>query len=102
MMVSPLVTLYVLMATDARSGTAGGELVLANVGMAVIVSAAMIVPLLMTSCAIALTLYLRRDLRAVTKIWFNLDIGWAISMIAMGLEAFWMAPMMAAPICRTF
>lgn len=100
MMVSPLVTLYALMANNARLANVGAEPILANVGMAVVVSAAMIVPLLMTSGAIALALYLRRDLRAITKIWFNLDIGWAISMIAMGLMALWMSPMMVAPICR--
>lgn len=64
-----------------------------DVSIAMIVPVAMILPLLGTSCVVAFVLYQRRELKAVTRFWFNFDIGWAISMIIMGQMAWWMGKM---------
>lgn len=94
MMATSLITLIMFLPSNITASIAPDERVLIDVGMATVVPTAMILPLLVTSCLVALVLYRRRDLKAVTRLWFNFDIGWATSMIVMGLMGLWMSSMM--------
>jgi len=51
------------------------------------VSAAMALPQLVISLAIALAVYSRLGLKALTRYWINFDLGWAVLFIVMGTMA---------------
>lgn len=51
------------------------------------VSAAMAMPQLVISLSIALVVYLRLGLKALTRYWINFDAGWSVLFILMGLMA---------------
>lgn len=60
---------------------------------ALVVPAVMAAALLLTASVVAVLVYRRLGLRALTRFWINLDLGWAVVFIAMGI----MALMMSAP-----
>ena len=53
-------------------------------------AAAMAAALLFTASAMALLVYRRLGLGALTRYWINLDLGWAVVFIAMGVMALMM------------
>lgn len=88
MMLAPLATVLSLLAASGRTGTD------AYGAGAVAVVAAMALPLLLTASIIALAVYRRLGLGALTRIWFDLDRIWSIAFVAMGA----MAILMALPV----
>lgn len=90
MMLGPLFSLLMLLQVDGLGGAdwtqRAGPFALA----AVAVPAAMAAALLVTASIVALLVHRRFGLRALTRYWINLDIGWALVFIAMGVMAFMM------------
>ena len=60
---------------------------LSYIVLALEVSAAMALPQLLVSLIIALVVYSRLGLRALTRYWINFDLGWAFLFIVMGTMA---------------
>lgn len=84
MMLGPLATMLMLLQLDGLGGadwsTRAGWFAIA----AFAVAAGMAAALLLTASVMALLVYRRFGLRALTRYWINLDIGWAFVFIAMG------------------
>lgn len=58
---------------------------------AFVVPAVMAASLLLTASVVAVLVYRRYGLRALTRFWINLDLGWAMGFIAMGIMALMMS-----------
>lgn len=89
MMLAPLATVLSLL---AASGHTGADAYGAG-AMAVV--AAMALPFLLTASLIALIVYRRLGLGALTRIWLDLDRIWSIAFVAMGVMAILMIPAVA-------
>lgn len=92
MMLGPLVSLLMLLELAGfgqPAGTRWGWFTAA----AFVVPAVMAFALLLTASVVAVLVYRRFGLRALTRVWINLDFGWAILFVGMGV----MALMMSAP-----
>ena len=59
--------------------------------------AAMAAALLLTASAVAMVVYRRLGLAALTRLWINLDLGWAIGFLAMGAMALTMTASTTMP-----
>lgn len=82
MMLAPLVELSLLL--DAgRFGATLPQHLAWSAGLAVALPAAMAAPLLLVASSLALVVYRVLGLRGVTRLWINLDLGWALIFIAM-------------------
>ncbi|MGC9269829.1 hypothetical protein [Acidiphilium sp.] len=66
--------------TDSATARLG-----ADAGLAIVLSAAMTVPLFLTGSAMALAVTRRLGIGAITRYWINLDLGWAALFIVMGI-----------------
>lgn len=53
--------------------------------LALVFSAAMAIPLFGTASIVATAVFRRLGLRGITRYWVNLDLGWAIMFILMGI-----------------
>lgn len=53
--------------------------------LALVFSAAMATPLLVTASIVAVTVFRRLGLQGLTRCWINLDFGWAVMFILMGI-----------------
>ena len=93
MMLAPLTSLLMLLELGGFAGDALGPRVGWFAAAAFAVPAAMAAPLLLTASAVAVLVYRRLGLGALTRFWINLDLGGSVMFIAMGV----MALMMSAP-----
>lgn len=66
---------------------AAGLLIGQNLGTAVLVSIVHVVAMITAGGCIAWFVYRYLDLRLVSRMWFNLEAGWAVSLIAVGVIA---------------
>jgi len=87
MMISPLLSLAMLAHAPAVPMASASATLIDYSLLALGVSAAMALPQLAISLGIALTIYLRLGLKALTRYWYNLDIGWSFFFILMGAMA---------------
>lgn len=71
-----------------------------NLWLALAIAAAMMMPLLATSSAVAVLLHRTLGLRLVGRLWFNLDLGWSLAFVAMGLMALMMGESHFVAYCR--
>lgn len=85
MMVPMLINLTLMSAFAMVCGVSFGGRMIGAVLIALAISAAMAVPLFLTGSAIALAVFRRLGLRAITRYWVNLDLGWAVLFILMGV-----------------
>lgn len=85
MMVPMLINLIMVSAWVAAFGPSSGGQVLGAVLIALVVSAAMAIPLFLTGSVVAVAVVRRFGLRAITRYWINLDLGWAAMFILMGI-----------------
>ena len=67
-----------------RGHEAAGALINANLGMAVLVSVVHSVAMIAAGGFLAWLVYRYLGLTFVSRIWFNLDATWALSLILMG------------------
>jgi hypothetical protein len=81
MMLSPLASVLALLAASGRPDPAS------YAAGALAVPAAMTLPLFATASLIALAVYRRFGLGALTRIWFDLDRLWCVAFVLMGLMA---------------
>ncbi len=87
MMILPMLSLAMITHAPAQS-MAGLSFRLSYYSLLALgVSAAMALPQLLFSLAMALTVYLRLGLKALTRYWYNFDIGWSFIFILMGAMA---------------
>ena len=87
MMIAPLLSLVMLAQAPTHPVPSNPDPFLAYSLLALGVSAAMALPQLLISLAIALTVYLRLGLKALTRYWLNFDLGWSVIFILMGAMA---------------
>lgn len=89
MMLSPLLAMVALTSHAANmSATAStSALYLSYSTKALEITAAMAGPQLVLSLGIALVVYSRLGLRALTRYWVNFDLGWALLFVVMGAMA---------------
>ncbi|HEX7390625.1 MAG TPA: hypothetical protein VF286_10970 [Acidiphilium sp.] len=85
MMVPMLINLTLMSTWAAAFGPHLGGQILGATVIALAVSAAMAVPLFLTGSAVALVVFRRLGLRAITRYWVNLDLGWAVMFVLMGI-----------------
>lgn len=99
MMLAPLVSL-VSLGSAFMSGSAGR--VAHDGGLALLLAGAMAAPLFVTASLVAAVVYRRHGLRALTRYWFDLDLGWAAMFVAMGAMGILMPGnmTMALALCR--
>jgi hypothetical protein len=90
MMLGPLVSLLMLLPLDGLAGADWGMRAGWFVIAAFAVSAAMATAALLTASAVAVLVYRRFGLAFLTRYWINLDLGWAVMFIAMGVMALMM------------
>ncbi|MCF3945399.1 hypothetical protein AiwAL_02200 [Acidiphilium sp. AL] len=83
MMAPMLINLILVSAWVAAPSTVAP--IFGAVLIALAVSAAMAVPLFLTGSAVAIAVVRRFGLRAITRYWVNLDLGWAVMFILMGI-----------------
>lgn len=87
MMLAPLTSVLMLL----ELGGVAGPTLPVRLGWFTIaafaVPAAMALALLLTASCVAVVVYRRLGLRALTRFWVNLDIGWALVFVAMGVMA---------------
>lgn len=98
MMLAPLVSVVSIEAVAA-----GGPGQVAQNGLlALLLAAAMALPLFLTASVIAAVVYRRFGLRALTRYWVDLDVGWALIFVAMGAMGILMPGNMTAMValCR--
>lgn len=87
MMISPLISLVMVGHAPALPW-AGLPGVFADYSLLALgVTAAMALPQVVISIFIALVVYLRLGLKALTRYWLNFDTGWSVLFILMGLMA---------------
>lgn len=89
MMLSPLLAIVALTSHAAKisaSATHSGTMLNYSV-RALEITAAMAGPQLVLSLGIALIVYWRLGLRALTRYWVNFDLGWALLFVVMGAMA---------------
>lgn len=84
MMVPIFIKLVVLSAWFGEGGSLAVNVVDA-ITLALIVCLGMTLPLLFTASGIAVTVFEKLGLQALTRYWINLDLGWAIMFILMGV-----------------
>lgn len=88
MMLSPLFAMVMIGHRIPDHYFAGPNAIpLSYIFVALEISAAMALPQLLISLSIALVVYFRLGLRALTRYWFNFDLGWAFLFIVMGTMA---------------
>ena len=97
MMLGPLASVLVLLEFGGWLGPSVGARLGWFAAAALAVPAAMAGALLLTSSAIAVLVYRRLGLAALTRFWINLDLGWAVLFLAMGVMALAMAASGAMP-----
>lgn len=87
MMLGPLASLMVLLQVAGIAGP--GRLARAGwfAASALAVPGVMILALGLTASLVALVVYRRFGLGALTRLWLNLDLGWAVVFLAMGTMA---------------
>lgn len=90
MMLGPFASMLMLLRLDGLGSADWGLRAGRFAIIAFAVPAAMAAALLVTASLVALLVYRRFGLRALTRYWINLDIGWALVFIAMGVMAFTM------------
>ncbi len=90
MMLGPLTGLLMLHELGGFGSDALGPRMGWFAATAFAVPAAMAATLLLTASAVAVLVYRRFGLRALTRFWINLDLGWAVVFVAMGAMALWM------------
>lgn len=73
------------------SHQAAGELMTGNVGTAFIVAAAHTAAMTAAGGIIATVIYFWLGLKFLSKTWFNLDVVWALSLVAVGAFGIWSA-----------
>jgi hypothetical protein len=98
MMLGPLASLLFLFELDGRAGPAVGSRLVWFSAVALALSAAMAAPLLLTASAVAVLVYRRLGLAALTRFWLNFDLGWAVLFLAMGGMALAMSATGAMPL----
>ncbi|MEX0340373.1 MAG: hypothetical protein AB3N11_15195 [Arenibacterium sp.] len=69
--------------------TAAYALMNSNVGIAFIVAIAHTAAMMLAGGALAAGMYFWLGLKFLSKTWFNLDVVWALSLIAVGVIAIW-------------
>ncbi len=87
MMLMPLASLLMLFTMGGGAGAGIGVRAGWFAGAAMIVAAVMTASLFATASLIALLVYRRLGLRALTRVWVNLDPGWAVMFVLMGVMA---------------
>lgn len=97
MMLGPLVSVLMLLEPGGFVGPALTPRVGWFAAAAFAVPAAMVATLLLTASGVAIAVYRRFGLRALTRLWFNVDIGWAVVFLAMGTMALMMGDGVAMP-----
>lgn len=90
MMLAPLTSLLMLFELDGLARPMGERLGWFSVA-AFAVPAGMAAVLLLTALIVAVVVYRRFGLRALTRYWVNLDLGWAFVFMAMGVMALLMS-----------
>jgi hypothetical protein len=86
MMLGPLTSLLMLLELGGLARPMGARLGWFSAA-AFVVPAGMAATLLVTASIVAVLVYRRLGLRALTRYWVNLDLGWAIVFLAMGVMA---------------
>ncbi|APZ43095.1 hypothetical protein [Acidihalobacter ferrooxydans] len=87
MMISPLLGLVMVSQAGAPAATNLATTLQGYTLLALGISAAMALPQLLISLAIAMAVYSRLGLKALTRYWLNFDLGWSIIFILMGAMA---------------
>lgn len=84
--------LGICLVDDLEAGhQAAGELMTGNVGTAFIVAAAHTAAMTAAGGIIATVIYFWLGLKFLSKTWFNLDVAWALSLVAVGAFGIWSA-----------
>jgi len=89
MMLAPLAS---ILALASMRGLAGPARLGWFAAAALLVPGVMAASLFVTGSTIALLFYRRLGLRALTRVWINLDAGWAVVFMLMGAMALGMGP----------
>ena len=77
---------------DLEAGhQAAGELMTGNVGTAFLVSLAHTASMTLVGGIVATVIYFWLGLKFLSKTWFNLDVVWALSLVAVGAFGIWSA-----------
>ncbi len=77
---------------DLEAGhQAAGELMTGNVGTAFLVSLAHTASMTLVGGIVAAVIYFWLGLKFLSKTWFNLDVVWALSLVAVGAFGIWSA-----------
>jgi hypothetical protein len=87
MMLSPLLGLVMISQAGAPAAASLPTALQSYTLLALGISAAMALPQLVISLAIAVAVYFRLGLKALTRYWLNFDLGWSIIFILMGAMA---------------
>jgi len=82
-----LVPIYLGLCGTAVDHQAAGPLVEGNLAVAVLVAIVHVIAMIGAGGCMAWLVYRYLDLRVVSRSWFNLDAGWAISLILVGTIA---------------
>lgn len=88
MMVPMLIDLLMLQSGFKICGTSALAPALDAMLLALAICLAMALPLFLTGSAMAIAIMRRLGLRAVTRYWVNLDLGWAAGFVVMGVMGF--------------
>lgn len=84
--------LGICLVDDLEAGhQAAGELMTGNVGTAFIVAAAHTLAMTAAGGIIATVIYFWLGLKFLSRTWFNLDVVWALSLVAVGAFGIWSA-----------
>jgi hypothetical protein len=82
-----LVPIYLGLCSTAVDHRAAGPLVEGNLATAVLVAIVHVIAMIGAGGCLAWLVYRYLNLRVVSRSWFNLDVGWAISLILVGTIA---------------
>jgi len=100
MMLAPLASVLALLAVSGGAGPGLGLRVGWFAAAAVIVPGVMAASLFATASLVAVLVYRRLGLRALTRVWINLDLGWAVVFMLMGVMALGMGMGIPIPGCH--
>jgi len=79
-----LVPIYLGLCRTAVDHRAAGQLVEGNLAIAILVAIVHVIAMIGAGGCLAWLVYRYLDLRFVSRSWFNLDAGWAMSLILVG------------------